>query len=244
LFSTTNHVAQWYNLSSMLTLAFETATETGSVCLYSDEKGLLAEVSIGPLKRHSQSLMLAVNFILTQAEMSVNDIDFFSISIGPGSFTGLRVGISTAKGLAFATCKPIAEVPTLEAMALSRVPEKRLICSMLDARKKEVYSAVFRWGSEGLKRILPETVCSVEDILKEIKKECVFLGSGAVMYKDRIISYMNNKASFVLQPMHIPLARCVGLLGILKAKQGLLKKASEVKPFYIRPSEAELKFKK
>ncbi len=227
----------------MLTLAFETATEVGSVCLYSDEKGLLAEVCLGPLVRHSQAIMVAVDFLLTHARIEINEIDFFSVSIGPGSFTGLRVGLSTAKGLSYGTSRPIVEVPTLEAMALSRVPERRLICAMLDARKKEVYAAVFSHNGQALERIVPEHVARVEKVIEEIKHDCVFLGSGAVLYRERIKEAMKDRASFVVQPMDYPIARCVGFLGLARAKQGLLKDPSEVVPYYIRPSEAELKRK-
>lgn len=231
-----------YNHTAMLTLAIETATEVGGLCLYDDEKGLLGELTLGPVVRHSQSLMVGVDFLLKQTGTNINDVGFFSVSIGPGSFTGLRVGLSTAKGLAYSTGRPIVEVPTLEAMALTRVPERRLICPLLDARKKEVYGAVFRYNGRGLERVLPEKVAPVEEVLKGIKEECVFLGPGSVLYRKRIIEHLGQRAEFVSPEQDYPLARTVALLGLTIAEKPESRKdPSEVVPFYIRPSEAELK---
>ncbi len=232
----------WYNFNFMRTLAIETATEVGGLCIYDSERGLLGESALGPVLRHSQALMVAVDFLLRQTETHIEDIDLFSVSIGPGSFTGLRVGLSTAKGLAWGTGRPIVPVPTLEAMALTRVPERRLICPMLDARKKEVYGAVFQWDGQGLRRVLPEMVCPVEEVLEAVRGECVFLGSAAVVYRERIIAHLGERADFVPSGMHYPLARTVAVLGLSLAQESENRKdPSEVVPFYLRPSEAELK---
>ena len=226
----------------MLTLAIETSTEVGCLCIYDSERGLLGETSLGPVVRHSQGLMVAVDFLLRQTKTDIQEIDFFSVSIGPGSFTGLRVGLSTAKGLAYGTGRPVVSVPTLEAMAMTRVPERRPICPLLDARKKEVYGAVFQWDGQALRRVLPEIVGPVEEVLEAVNGECVFLGSGAVLYRERIIGHLGERADFVPSGMHHPLARTVAALGLSLAQEPAnLKDPSEVVPFYIRPSEAELK---
>ncbi len=228
----------------MIVLAIETATEVGSLCIYDSQRGLLAELTLGPVVRHSQALMTGVDFLLKQTGIDIMEIDFYAVSVGPGSFTGLRVGLSTAKGLAFGTGRPIVEVPTLEAMALTRVPERRFICPMLDARKKEVYGAVFRWDGRGLERLLSETVGPVEDILKAIPGECVLLGSGAQVYRERIINYLGDRADFVPSEQNCPLARSVAALGLSLAEHSERRKDPEVVvPLYIRPSEAELKKK-
>ena len=123
----------------MITIAIDTSTPTGSVSLFERGSDLIGEVRLGTRRPHSEQIMKSADFILNSCKIKLDAIDFFTIAIGPGSFTGLRVGLSTVKGLSFATGKPIVAVSTLEAFAASFPYTEKLICPLLDARKKEVY---------------------------------------------------------------------------------------------------------
>ncbi len=227
----------------MLTLAIDTATEVGCVCLYSSDEGLIGEVRLGTQRRHSEKLLETVDFLLSSASISIEDLDFFTISIGPGSFTGLRVGLSTVKGLSFASGKPVVAVSTLEAFAFMMLPTDKLICPLLDARKKEVYGAVFKQENNRLIKIVSESVAPAEEILSAIKGETVFFGSGALLYRDVIINYLGKKAFFRPEPLNHPMGSMVALCGLQKAEKGEFSDPERVVPLYLRKSEAEIKYK-
>jgi tRNA threonylcarbamoyladenosine biosynthesis protein TsaB len=227
----------------MLTLAIDTATEVGCVCLYSAAEGLIGEVRLGTRRRHSEKLLETVDFLLSKALIGIEDVDFFTVSIGPGSFTGLRVGLSTVKGLSFASKKPVVAVSTLEAFAFMMLPTKRLICPLIDARKGEVYGAVFKQENNELIKIVPESVASPEKMLSTIQDETVFFGSGALLYRDLIIKHLGKKAFFRPIPLNHPMGSTVALCGFRKAERGEFSDPERLVPLYLRKSEAEIRYK-
>ena len=122
----------------MKILAIETSTMLGGVAIADDSAGLIAEVRLNVKSTHSERLMMEIDHVLKQSFLKMSDIDVFAIAVGPGSFTGLRIGLSTVKGLSYATGKPIVSVPTLEAFAWNFPYCRYPVCTLLDARKKEV----------------------------------------------------------------------------------------------------------
>ncbi len=225
----------------MLTLAIETSSDIGGLCLYDSKRGIIGELRLGRVKRHSASLMPALSYLLSLAERQINEVDFFTISIGPGSFTGLRVGLSTVKGLCFSTGKPLVAVSSLEAFAHLFVNTAKTVCPLFDARKKEVYGALFRSEAGEMKRLTNDMVCPVEHILSLTEGDTLFAGSGAQRYREKIIDTLSERAHFASAPLMHPLSSAVAMLGLRKAKRGEFSEAATITPLYIRPSEAELK---
>ncbi len=229
----------------MKILAIETSTMLGGIAIMDDLSGLIAEVRLNVKSTHSERLMTEIDHVLKQAELKVSDIDVFAIAIGPGSFTGLRIGLSTVKGFSYATGKPIVSVPTLEALAWNFPHCRHPVCTMLDARKKEVYSALFKWKDGGFTRLIDEVSIKVDRVLEDIKlssdKKVVFTGEGAILYRDKIIEVMGNKAIFASPEKIVPSPANVASIGIKKAIKGEFSEPVSLVPFYIRRSEAELK---
>jgi tRNA threonylcarbamoyladenosine biosynthesis protein TsaB len=175
----------------------------------------------------------------------MSDIDCFAISIGPGSFTGLRIGLSTVKGLSYATGKPVTTVPTLEALALNFPYSKYPVCTMLDARKHEVYTALFQWDDDIFKRLLPESAMNIPELAETImnltEDRVIFTGEGTLLYRERITEYFGEKAIIASPEKIVPSPAHVAILGIKKALSGDFSELQGLVPFYIRKSEAELK---
>lgn len=224
----------------MKVLAIETSTMLGGVAIM-DEEGLIAEIRLNVKTTHSERLMTAIDSALRLANLFIPDIDAFCISIGPGSFTGLRIGLSTVKGFAFATAKPIVTVPTLDAFAWSLPFSAYPVCPMLDARKKEVYTALYEWKEKGFIKIIPELSVKPEDIVKDIKGPVIFIGEGARLYRDIIRSIKGTDAIFVPSYSDVPSPSVVAYLGLKKALKGDFADPVTITPFYIRRSEAEIK---
>lgn len=228
----------------MKILAIETSTMLGGIAI-TDELCLIAEVRLNVKSTHSERLMTEIDHVLKQAGLSVSDIDVFAVAIGPGSFTGLRIGLSTVKGFSYATGKPIVSVPTLEALAWNFPYCGYPVCTMLDARKKEVYTALFKWENEGFIRLIDEVSIKVNDLLENIKlfssEKVVFTGDGALLYRDKIIEVMGEKAIFASPEKMVPSPSNVASIGIKKALKGEFSEPISLVPFYIRKSEAEIK---
>ena len=225
----------------MLTLAIDTSTPVGGISLFDSDTGLKGEVRLGTGRTHSEQIMKSTDFLLKHCSTGFNEIDFYTIAIGPGSFTGLRVGLSTVKGLSFATNKPIVAVSTLEAFASTFPFTERLICPLLDARKKEVYGSLFRWTKEGLRKLVSESAFDIKSILALIREETVFTGSGAALYKDAILSTLGEKARFPEENLMHPLPSALCIIGLQKAEKGEFSDPVKLTPAYLRKSEAEIK---
>ncbi len=226
----------------MRVLAVETSTMLGGVAVVDDEKGLVAETRLNVKTTHSERLMTAVDNVLKQAELTLQDIDVFGIAIGPGSFTGLRIGLSTVKGLSYATGKKIVTIPTLEAFAWNFPFCPHQVCLMLDARRGEVYAAVFKWEEAGFRRMLPETSIRPDDLLSSLEGVVLFAGEGVSLYSEKIRDIMKERALIAPPQAMVPSPANVAMLGLKKAKDGDYADASAQVPYYIRKSEAEVKW--
>lgn len=244
----------------MKILAIDTSTMLGGIAITDDSLGLIAEVRLNVKSTHSERLMTEIDHILTQAGLTLSDMDVFAVAIGPGSFTGLRIGLSTVKGLSYATGKPIVSVPTLEALAWNFPYCNYPVCTMLDARKKEVYAALFKWDNNGFIRLIDEVAINVLELLKRFDENntlshpvnkgglgglsherVIFTGEGALLYRDKIIEGMGGKAILAPHEKMIPSPANVASLGIKKAQEGKFSEPISLVPFYIRRSEAEIK---
>ena len=225
----------------MITLALDTSTPLGGLCLYSKEKGILGEIRLGVTKTHSEGILAGIDFLLKASKITLHDVDFLTLTIGPGSFTGLRVGLSTVKGLAFSTGLNVVAVPTLRAFAYSLAFFEYLLCPLIDARKKEIYGAAYQWKGDDLIEVVPERVCSIEDFLKGIKGRAIFAGSGAVLYRKRITE-LSKDAVFVENHHNSIIPTAIAIYGLKEAEKGNFADPIRLTPLYIRKSEAELNF--
>lgn len=227
----------------MKVLALETATVTGSIAILDDQTGLIGEVRTDVKIVHAERLMPSIEWLLDTSRIPIEEIDAFAVSIGPGSFTGLRIGLSTAKGFAYATGKPLVPVPTLDAFARTLPFCTHIICPLLDARKNEVYAALYKWEEGLLKKILPETAIHPETLVKEINGPVVFMGDGARKYRKLITDVLKDKAVFAPPSRMSPSASTIAEIAIEKIRQGIDTDPVSLTPLYIRKSEAEVNWK-
>ncbi len=223
----------------MRILGIDTATWFGSLAIVDDEV-LVGEYTLNLSSTHSRRLLPALDHLLKTTEIDFSRINVLAVSQGPGSFTGLRIGAVTVKGLALAGNKPVVGVPTLDALAYDFQGVEATICPMLDARKKQVYTALYQsTRSESLKKLTPDLAVAPETFLRNIDQDVLFLGDGAVLYRSLIQSIMGPKASFAYPHLHHPRAAAVAFLGLEKAALGDFLDVRTFTPIYARPSDAE-----
>jgi tRNA threonylcarbamoyladenosine biosynthesis protein TsaB len=225
----------------MLTLAIDTSTNTAGCALLEEER-VLAECLVNLGMNHSATLLPSIHHMVSLADVRMADIDLFACTVGPGSFTGLRIGVSTIKGFALATGKPVAGVSALEALACNVTTVSMLICPMLDAKKNQVYAALFKADRQnGIARIGEEAAVEVDKFLSLIQGDCIFVGDGAAAYQDAIKNALPGHAYFA-SPIHQSIrASAVGLLGMRKFAAGDTLDPFHFMPRYLRLSEAEVK---
>jgi tRNA threonylcarbamoyladenosine biosynthesis protein TsaB len=223
----------------MLILAVDTTTFSGSVALLR-KTTLLAEVNLESPMTHSEKLLPAVDFILESNSLDIQDIDGYALSVGPGSFTGIRIGLSTIKSFGWASGKPIAPVSTLEALALKlKDPQKRLLSPLLDAKKGEIYAGLFESRVKKLNEIVPQGAYSPDRFFSLLPSHRVihFIGSGVDVYKEKIFQYFKDKARLSSRSHFI--AHEIGLLGYQMLRDNKGKDFRQVRPLYFRKSQAE-----
>lgn len=226
----------------MKILGIDTSTSCGSIGLI-DGNSFIAEYLLDIPVTHSERLLSAIEHVLKQAGYSAQDLDGWAISLGPGSFTGLRIGVSTIKGLAFATQKPVAGVPTLDALASNISPTPYLICPILDARKGEVYTAFYHYEKHTLKRLSLDQAISPENLVKKIGEKTIFLGSGMKTYGDYLRNAIPTLAIFVPDPLNLPHGSVIARLGLEQLQRNDVLDLATFTPIYVRASEAEIKWK-
>ncbi len=224
----------------MLVLGIETSTRQGGAALLSEE-GLLGEIFLDIATTHSERLFPLIDHLLASTGRSLDAVDGIAVAIGPGSFTGLRIGLSTAKGLALATERPLVGIPTLEALAWNLPFCGYPICPILDARKKEVYCALFRFEAIHLRRLMEDCALTPQTLTERIEEPTVFLGDGVKVYGELLTSLLNDKALFPPRARCVSSAALVAELGLKRLLKGEQDDPASLVPRYIRPSEAELR---
>jgi len=232
----------------MKILAIETATTLGGAAVTEDDT-LLAETRIDMSMAHSERLMVLVDRVLKDAGVTMEVLDGLAVSIGPGSFTGLRVAVSTLKGLTTFKPIPVAAVPTLEAMAWGVPAGGYSVCPMIDAKKQEVYAALFSFRPDGgLERDMEDRVISPEILCERLRgpssPPTVFLGDGADRYREVLETQLGRRAVFVPAPLSRPLPSMVAWLGLRRLRRGEAADVRALVPAYVRRPDAELNFEK
>ncbi len=207
-----------------------------------EEEQTVAEYTVNYKKTHSQTLLPMLDEIVKMTDMDLQTIDAIAVAGGPGSFTGLRIGSATAKGLGLALNKPLIHIPTLEGMAYNLYGSSAVVCPIMDARRKQVYTGIYRF-TEGKLEVLEEQMAiAVDELiqkLNEMGEETVFLGDGVPVYADCLREGLSIPFTFAPANMNRQRASSVGLLGIEYLKQGKTESAREHEPNYLRVSQAE-----
>jgi tRNA threonylcarbamoyladenosine biosynthesis protein TsaB len=222
-------------------LALDTTTSSGSVALL-DSTRLVAEDNAEAATTHSARLLRAVDHLLKSNGLEARDIEGFAVAAGPGSFTGIRIGMSTIKALAFASGKRVAPVSSLEALALKlRETAGRLFCPLIDAKKGEVFSALFESRGHGLVEVIPQGAYAPDRFFSLLPAHRVvyFIGSGVGVFKEKILAYLKDKARFSARSHFIGYE--VGVLGYEALKKGQGVSGEALVPLYFRKSQAEEK---
>ncbi len=218
----------------MLTLAVDTSSATASVALLEGER-LRGEVFLAEPKEHSPVLLSLIDELLLRSRLKIQDIDLFVSTVGPGNFTGLRIGVSTIKGLGLAADRPVAGVSSLETLAMNLPFAGPALCPMLDARRGQIYSCLYEASRGGtIRPIAEEKVAAIEDILKNIEQETVFLGVSALAAREVITECLGEKARFLPEPYNYIKAQAAGLLGLRIHREGKALSPGELCPRYLR----------
>ena len=224
-------------------LGIETSTKTGSVAVVS-ENGVIAQYSLNIEVTHSERLMSTVDRVLKDTGLAISDLAGFAVAIGPGSFTGLRIGLATVKGLALATGNPVAAIPTLQALAWNLPYAAYPVCPLLDARKNEVYAALYRFDEKTLVQVLPESVIPIGRLSKWLTEKTVFTGEGSQIYRTDIQKVFGERAVFAPQSAVLPSGAAVAEIGLNIIKGGRQAELDGLSPIYIRRPEAEVAWEK
>lgn len=225
----------------MKILAIDSSGMTATVAVLEDDR-LLAEYTMDYKKTHSQTLVPMLDEIRKMTELDLASIDAVAVAKGPGSFTGLRIGSATAKGIGLALDKPIIAVSTLEGLAMNAWGIAGLICPIMDARREQVYTGIYRFEDGGLKTVLNECAIAVDELCEALDKmegPVLFLGDGVPVYKETID--IKLKITHNYAPAHMSRQRA-GALAVLAEryyKEGRTETAAEHKPEYLRVSQAE-----
>jgi tRNA threonylcarbamoyladenosine biosynthesis protein TsaB len=226
----------------MKILGIDTSTSCGSVGLWIDDR-VVSEFFLDIPVTHSERLLGAIDYLLKESRCPMAELDGWAISLGPGSFTGLRISVSTVKGLAYATRKPVAGVASLDVLASQISPTPCLICPILDARKGEVYTAFYRYEETNiLKRRSDYQAMSPEDLLRKIEERTVFVGGGVKTYGSLLVKSLPSLALFPDPSLHLPHGSVVARLGAEHLRKGEALNMETLAPIYVRPSEAEIKW--
>jgi tRNA threonylcarbamoyladenosine biosynthesis protein TsaB len=223
----------------MKLLAVESATLSGGAAILDGDR-LLGEITLNIAITHSERLLAAVDRLLADCGLAPADLEGLAVSVGPGSFTGLRVGLATVKGLAMALDLPIAPVPTLDALA-ARLPfADAPVCPILDARKNEVYLSLYRWRGDRMCRERDYLALPPELAAAELTAPVILLGDGIEACRPWL-DKQGDGIRIAPAAQRLPAAATVAELGhaVLAAGEGV--GAESLAPLYLRPSEAELK---
>ena len=225
----------------MLILGLDTCSMSSSVSV-ADESRVIAAFTINHKKTHSERIMPQIEEMLKAAEIGIENIDVFAASVGPGSFTGVRIGVATVKAFAQAKNKPCVSVSSLEALAYSVKPFKGLIAPILDARRNQVYNAVFESDGKNIKRITNDRALSLDELLKELKaseKDVMFIGDGVPVFRENLKKELGETAYFAPKSLIFNLASSVLEVAFSKIEREEMISYKELLPEYVRLSQAE-----
>lgn len=225
------------------------AVDTSSVvatCAVVDEEKVLGEFTLNQDMTHSEKLIPMIKVVMDSLGLRPEDIDLFAAAVGPGSFTGLRIGLATIKGLAHVVDKPVLGISTLEALAFN-IPWGDTIIPIMDARRDRVFTGIYRWENGILLNVLEPTIFEVDELLDFVDdnyETVMFNGDGTNVFKERIMDRLLDKALFAPVSLNMARASSVGELALNKWNAGQRENYFELVPDYLRESQAQRELKK
>lgn len=232
----------------MKVLGLEASGTVAGVAVLEDDK-ILAEYTINHKKTHSKTLMPMIEEIKNRFDIDISTVDAIAVNKGPGSYTGLRIGSATAKGLGMAYDLPIVSVPTMESMAYNLWGAEGYVCPMIDARRNRVYTGIYYFSDGEIITHTDQDVVDVDDLLDSICEmledeeklydNIIFFGDGVLIYRERIVERLGKKAKFAPAHMNRQKASSVASLGLKYLERGETETASEHRPLYLMLSQAE-----
>lgn len=226
----------------MKILAFDSSGLVASVAIVEDDN-LIAEYTTNYKKTHSQTLLPMLDEIVRMTETDKNSFDALAVAAGPGSFTGLRIGAATVKGLSLAWNIPVVAVPTLEGLAYNVWGTKKLVCPIMDARRKQVYTGLYRFDdAHSLLTVKEQTPMDIDELIDELlsaNEEVLFIGDGVPVYEQHIKERMGDLCTFA--PAHVNKQRAgsVAVAAKIRYAEGRYQSGDEFAPIYLRQSQAE-----
>ena len=231
----------------MRILAIDSSGLVATVAVVEEENEIsktIAEYTINYKKTHSQTLLPMLDEIVKMTDMNLDTIDAIAVAGGPGSFTGLRIGSATAKGLGLALKKPLIHIPTVDGLAYNLCYTDRIICPIMDARRNQVYTGIYQMDGDKLQVLEAQMAVEIDELAKKLctyGKPVIFLGDGVPVHKDRLEKELMTNHDIAFEPAHMNQQRAaaVGMLGIQYYKEGKTETAMEHKPDYLRVSQAE-----
>lgn len=224
----------------MRILGIESSSLVASVAVVTDDV-MTAEYTVNFKKTHSQTLLPMIDEVAKMLELDLKTIDGIAVSGGPGSFTGLRIGSATAKGLGLALKKPLIHVPTVDAMAFNLYGSSTLICPIMDARRNQVYTGLY-YCSSRVEVVKKQCAMDMKELIGELdqrREPVVFLGDGVPVYRPMIEEYMKSPYTFAPAHMNRQRAGAVAALGAVMMAEGRTVAAEAFEPDYLRKSQAE-----
>lgn len=220
-------------------LGLDTSTMMATCAVINDDR-LLGEYSLNRDMTHSEKLVPMIKEILDNLDMKVSDIDLFGLALGPGSFTGLRIGAATMKSFAHLFDKPIVGVSSLEALAYN-LPYNEIVVPMIDARRNRVYTAIYTWEDKMLKELVAPDVVPIEDLLKKLLEfdTVVVNGDGILLHRDLIENTLGKRVSFATIGQNMCRASSICELAKIKYENGQADDYFTLAPDYLRESQAQ-----
>ena len=225
----------------MKILGLDSSGIVASVAVVEDDT-MIAEYSVNYKKTHSQTLLPMLDEVVKMTELDLNTIDAIAVAGGPGSFTGLRIGSATAKGLGLALEKPLISVPTVEALAFNLYDVQGLICPIMDARRNQVYTGIYRFEEHKLQVVEDQMAVPVGELLDKLNgygQQVTFLGDGVPVFREIILEKAECSCSFAPAHVNRQRAAAVAALGLVYYQEGRYETAREHMPDYLRVSQAE-----
>lgn len=219
----------------MLVLAIDTATKIGSVSLYDDKIGVIGELNLYVKVNHSAVIMEMIDNLFKMTKLSIKDVDRVAVTVGPGSFTGIRIGVAVAKGLCYGSKRSIVGINELDLLAQNVEAGEGIVVPLIDARKERVYYSIYE-KKEGFERVLEYKDGELKNLLEELKgKKVIFCGDGAVAYEEIIKDILGKDAKIISKGNSIPRSILAGQMAVSMEEENLYT----LEPFYVNKSQAE-----
>ena len=230
----------------MKILAVDTSGQVATVAIIEDRR-ILGEYFLNHKKTHSQKLMPLILSLINELELKIGDIDVFAASVGPGSFTGIRIGVTTIKSLAYTLNRPVVAVNTLDALAYNVFTMQNLICPIMDARNNQVFTALYKNSKSNFARLTEYLGVDIKELVDLIEKkntDVIFVGDGIDIHKEYLKKVLGEKCDFMSWQFMLQRASSVALLAFDRISSEGFDKCEEILPFYLRKSQAEREYER